>query len=352
MTRMVYENIVVNTLDGRTVQHDWWANIEMGDQSKSDISGRVRDGWSPGPKSTALIIQVKRSMYRTPKVGCLNRWADIIENPITSYWSWSSASSARMPMTADGKQLSLDPSTYRVQAISTNPGGGHGGSEWDCSSIFSWDGAVGMSASLVVIGQSMPWDSDRDLHGWTRQLLQWLWLRSHGVGSSSLGKLTLHPIGGCRGHENFLIHKESSGSIACQSSTTFSLSDGAVHWGLAAGSSPPSTGLRWHRWGPGVAGQVGDLGCWTLGQGAAWTCTSLGMDVQAEGCSHYLHPLPNYMPLAPQMRHALIRWTPSSHYFWGPPPVLSTKLAFLLGGCTTVSTLSGARERAPGHRVP
>ena len=145
---------------------EWSPNSETGDQSESNISGRVSDRQSPtmgpGPKSTMLIMQVKRSMYMSPKVGCLNRQANIIEDPITSYWSWSSASSARMLMTADGRWLSLDPSPHRVQAISANPGGGHEGSWWDCSSIFSWVGTVGTSASLLVIGQSTQWATDRD----------------------------------------------------------------------------------------------------------------------------------------------------------------------------------------------
>ena len=27
MMRMVYQNIMANTLDGKTVQHDWWVNV-------------------------------------------------------------------------------------------------------------------------------------------------------------------------------------------------------------------------------------------------------------------------------------------------------------------------------------
>ena len=76
------------------------------------------------------------------------------------------------------------------------------------------------------------------------------------------------------------------------------------------------------------------------------------MDVQTEGCSHYLHPLPNYMPLAPQIRHALFWQIPSSHYCWEPPSALSTRSAFLFGKCTTGSNLTGTRERALDHRVP
>ena len=73
-----------------------------------------------------------------------------------------------------------------------------------------------------------------------------------------------------------------------------------------------------------------------------------------EGCASggmwSLSNLPNYMPLAPQMRHTLFAQTPSSHYYWEPPAVLFTRLAFLLGGHATVSNLYGTRERALGHR--
>ena len=112
---------------------EWSPNNEMGDQSKSDISGRVRDEWSPtmgpGPKSTMLIVQVKRSINMSPKAGCLNRQADIIEDPLTSYWSWSLASLAGMPMTVDGRWLSPDSSPNRVWAISANLGGEERGSQ-------------------------------------------------------------------------------------------------------------------------------------------------------------------------------------------------------------------------------
>ena len=71
----------------------------------------------------------------------------------------------------------------------------------------------------------------------------------------------------------------------------------------------------------------------------------------AEWCSHYLHSLPDYMPLAPQMRHVLFGQNPSSHYCLGPPAVLSTRSAFLLGKCTTVSNPTGTRKRALDHRA-
>ena len=79
-------------------------------------------------------------------------------------------------MTLDGGCLSLDPSPYRARAISTNLGGGHG-LQWDCSSIFSWEGAVGAHlSSLVGMGQLTPWATDRDPLGQAWQLLLWLQL--------------------------------------------------------------------------------------------------------------------------------------------------------------------------------
>ena len=36
---------------------------------------------------------------------------------------------------------------------------------------------------------------------------------------------------------------------------------------------------------------------------------------------------------------------------WGPPAVISTRLAFLLGECATVSNLTGAKEKALDHRA-
>ena len=96
-------------------------------------------------------------------------------------------------MMADG-QLSLDHSPCRNHAISSNPGKGHWGMWWHCSSIFSWEGAVvGTSASLVVMGQSMLWATNRDPLGWVQQLLLWLW--SCGVGFTSLGELSSTQLG-------------------------------------------------------------------------------------------------------------------------------------------------------------
>ena len=101
-----------------------------------------------------------------------------------------------------------------------------------------------------------------------------------------------------------------------------------------------------------MAGQVSSLGCQTSGSGVAWACTSLGKDVLAEGCSHYLHPFLNYMPSALQLSSALFEQMPGSHYCWGPPAVLSSRSIFLLGEHATISNPTGARERVLGHRAP
>ena len=76
------------------------------------------------------------------------------------------------------------------------------------------------------------------------------------------------------------------------------------------------------------------------------------MDGPAGGVVNIHPPLPNYMPLAPQMRHAPFRYTASSGHGWGPPAVLSTRSVFLLGDCATVSNPTGTSERALGHQVP
>ena len=123
-------------------------------------------------------------------------------------------------MTADGRWLSPDPSPHRAQAISANLGGGHVGLGWDCSSILSWEGALGMSASLVVMGWTMPWATDWDPLGQAQQLLLWLQLQSHGVSSASLGKLTSTQLEGAVATKTSSSIKDTSGSIACWSSTT------------------------------------------------------------------------------------------------------------------------------------
>ena len=121
-------------------------------------------------------------------------------------------------MTLDSGQLSLDPSPCRARVISTNLGGGHG--SWlDYSSIF-WKGAVGTSASLVVMGQSMPWATDGDPLGWAKWLL--LWLQSCRTGFASLDKLTSTQLEGAVAAKTSSSVKETSGSITCQSSTTLS----------------------------------------------------------------------------------------------------------------------------------
>ena len=122
-------------------------------------------------------------------------------------------------MTADGRWLSPDPSPT-----------GHGqfpqmqveGLQWDCSSIFSWEGAVGTSASLVVMDQLMPWAANRDPLGQAQQFLLWLWLWSHRAGSASLGELNSTQLEGTVAAETSSSIKETSSSIACWSSTTLS----------------------------------------------------------------------------------------------------------------------------------
>ena len=91
-----------------------------------------------------------------------------------------------------------------------------------------------------------------------------------------------------------------------------------------------------------------------VGKGLAWLgeLAVLAAKPQVEGCSHYPHHLPSNMPLTPQMRNAPFGQIASSNHCWGPPAVLSTRLAFLLGKCTTVSNSTGTRERALDHWVP
>ena len=139
-------------------------------------------------------------------------------------------------MILDGGWLSLDPCPHRDCAISTNPGGGHGGSQWGCSSIFSWEGAVGTSASLVVMGWLIPWATNRVPPGQAQWLLLQLW--SHGAGSASLGELTSTQLEGLVATKTSSSEKDTSGSIACQGSTTLSAkwhgSPGISGWALSA----------------------------------------------------------------------------------------------------------------------
>ena len=98
-------------------------------------------------------------VHLPPQAECQNRHVTITEGPSTS--NGSSASSDGMLMTDVGP-FSTDSSPCRIQVISTNLDGGHGGLWWDCSSIFSQEEAAGMSVSSVVMGWSLPWTIDRD----------------------------------------------------------------------------------------------------------------------------------------------------------------------------------------------
>ena len=100
-----------------------------------------------------LSAQVNRSMYISPKVGCLISLATITKDPINSYWSWSLASSGRMTMTDVGPLLT-DSLPYRDCMISTNHGGGHGslGSDFGCCNITSCGRVLCLSVFAVAVG--------------------------------------------------------------------------------------------------------------------------------------------------------------------------------------------------------
>ena len=87
MMRIVYQNIVANMPDGKTVQHNWWPNGEMGDQSESNISRRVRDRQSSttglGPKFTMLVMQVKSQCTCPPKWGALTDELTLLRTPLS-----------------------------------------------------------------------------------------------------------------------------------------------------------------------------------------------------------------------------------------------------------------------------
>ena len=127
-----------------------------------------------------------------------------------------------------------------------------------------------------------------------------------------------------------------------------SLPNSTVHWGSVAGPSPPSTGVPWHRQGFVMAGHVLAAEPW-IGGGMNWYFPK--ERCAGEGCGHYLHPLPNYMALAPQTRHAVFGKPPGSHCCWRPLTVLSTRSVCLLGGHATVSIWYVTRG-VPGHGVP
>ena len=215
-------------------------------------------GWSSAvglnPRSTILSMQVSISMYISYKVGCQNSHVMVTEDPSTS--NGSSASSGGMPITVVGP-LSTDPSPHRAWVISTNLGGGHRGLWLDCSSVFSWEEAAGVSVSSVVMGQSSPWAANWDPLGWVWQVLLWLWLqlqwRSHGAGSASLGELTSTQLEGTMAMKTSTSIKETRGSIACRVWPHF-LPDGKVNQELAVGPPLPSTEVPSCRWGSGVTG--------------------------------------------------------------------------------------------------
>ena len=237
-------------------------------------------------------------------------------------------------------------SPHRAWAICANLGRGQGGSLWNLSSTFSWEEAAGMSVSSVVMGQSMPWAAAGDPHGWAWRFLQWLHLQWQSSGWVPLAWATWPlPNWGSSGCKNFLLCKgdqELHHPLELHHTVCQMAKFTRNQWlGLLCPILEHpyiGEGLVWLGKSAVLAAKPQVRGLWTY--------TSLGTDVPVEGCSHYLHPLPDYMPLAPQMRQH-----PSSCYSQGPPAVLSTRSVFLLGECATVSNPTGTRKRALDHRV-
>ena len=134
------------------------------------------------------------------------------------YFYWFLGFFRGMPATVVG----LLSSPYRAWEISANLGRGPRGLQWDCRSALSWEEAAGMSITLVVMGHSMPWATDRGPLQWVWQLLLLLqlWWGFCRVGSASLNKLTSTQLESMVAVKTSSSIKETSGSITCQSSTT------------------------------------------------------------------------------------------------------------------------------------
>ena len=224
---MAYRKIMANMPD------EWIGQYTVGQVSTKQWSRwlvQVREfpqSWDQAVICHGIELQVHFAQHagehinvHLPEVGCQNRWVMVTQDPSTSIGFL--ASSGGIWTTVVGP-LSTDSSPCRAQVISANPGGGHGDSWWDCSSMFSWEEAAGTSVSSVVISQPLPWAADRDLLEWAQQLLLWLWLQwgSHGVGSVSLGKLISTQLEGTVAVRTSSI-KETSSSITHWSSTTLS----------------------------------------------------------------------------------------------------------------------------------
>ena len=169
MMKMVYQNIMVNTPDGKTVQHNWWANghqmirwvisLNLTSTAERGLGGHPPWGQASSPWCSSCRSRGQCTCF--PKWGV---WTDELTLLRTSLPHIDLSPQLLWPgcqwqLTVDG---CLWIPLHRAWATSANPSGGHGGSWWGCSSVFSWEEAVGTSAFLVVMGQSMPWATNRD----------------------------------------------------------------------------------------------------------------------------------------------------------------------------------------------
>ena len=234
--------------------------------------------------------------------------------------------------------------SHRVREISANLGGGHG-SWWDCSSIFSWEGAVGTSASLVVMGQSVPWATDRDPLGGPNSFCYGC------AGSAGLGKLTSNQFMGAVATKTSSSVKWTSGSIACWSSHHTFHQMAQFTGDKELGPLHP---VLKH---PGIGEGLTWLGKSAVLAAKPWVGGSLNLYFSREGCaSRWVWSLST--PFAQlhafgTSNEAHTFWANSQQSLcWGPPAVLSTRSVFLLGGHATVSNPYGARQRAQGRREP
>ena len=262
--RMVYWNIMVYMPDGKTVEDNWWANgcqtvrwvihLNLTSLAEWGMGSHLPWGWAPSPQCSLCMSR--------DQCTCHLKWG-----------SWTDEQpSLRTPSPDTGLGLQLLLVGCQCQLMDgclwippqgscdfCKPWWGHGGLLLDCSSIFSLEGAVGTSASLVVMGWPMPWATNR-----------------HPVGEPSAFYCSCNcclveqvlpawanwPLPNWRVQQLWKLPHPLRRPVVPLPARVLPhfLSDGMVHWGLVAGPSPPSTGAPWHSWGSDMAGQVGSLG--------------------------------------------------------------------------------------------
>ena len=200
---------------------------------------------------------------------------------------------------------------------------------------------LGGSGSVFAMGcwQGPPWVG-QVASGVTAMWVSW-------DGFQQPGWAHLHPIGGCNGYKNLWLLK----------------GDQRLHHLLEFHHTFCQMARLTRNWQLGLLCPI--LKHPHIGKGLVWLGESVVLTagphiwgwhemILPYGQMHqwdvwsFPSPLPNYMPSAPQMRHAPSRQTPGSCPGWGSSEVPPTRLASPHVKCTTVSNLTGTGERALG----